>query len=88
MIVPNAKVTRIDPGNPNAESFAVKNGMFTRVGKNSDMSELVGPNTSVIDAKKHRIIPGLNDSHTHGIREGLVYGLELRWDWVDSARYI
>ena len=25
------------------------------------------------------------DSHTHGVREGLHYGLELRWDWVNSV---
>ncbi|MEM9143286.1 MAG: amidohydrolase, partial [Bacteroidota bacterium] len=24
-------------------------------------------------------------SHTHGVREGLHYGLELRWDWVSSV---
>ena len=85
MIIRNAKVTTIDSNNPTAQAFAIKNGLFYRVGSNSDVSELVGPNTTIIDAKKHRIIPGLNDSHTHGIREGLHYGMELRWDWVDSV---
>jgi predicted amidohydrolase YtcJ len=32
----------------------------------------------------HRLIPGLNDSHTHLIRGGLNYLLELRWDGVSS----
>jgi len=85
MVVRNAKVTTIDPMNRNAQAFAIKNGLFYRVGSNSDMADLVGPNTTTIDAQNHRVIPGLNDSHTHGIREGLVYGLELRWDWVDSV---
>ncbi|NQX91174.1 MAG: amidohydrolase [Flavobacteriales bacterium] len=85
LVVRNAKITTIDPKNPSAEAFAVKDGMFYRVGSNSAVSDLVGRKTQVIDAKGHRIIPGLNDSHTHGVREGLHYGLELRWDWVDSV---
>jgi len=64
MVVRNAKVTTIDPRNPSAQAFAVKDGIFYRVGSNSEVSDLVGRNTTVIDAKRHRIIPGLNDSHT------------------------
>jgi len=30
------------------------------------------------------VIPGLNDSHTHLIRGGLNYNMELRWDGVAS----
>ena len=40
--------------------------------------------TRVIDAGGRRLIPGLNDSHTHLIRGGLNYNLELRWDGVRS----
>ena len=85
LVVRNAKVTTIDPSLSSAEAFAVKDGMFMRVGSDSEVSDLIGSKTKVIDAKGHRIIPGLNDSHTHGVREGLHYGLELRWDWVDSV---
>ncbi len=85
LVVRNAKVTTINPNMPTAEAFAVKNGMFYRVGSNNSVSDLIGRRTKVIDATKHRVIPGLNDSHTHGVREGLHYGLELRWDWVDSV---
>ncbi|MEL6974067.1 MAG: amidohydrolase [Bacteroidota bacterium] len=85
VVVRNAKITTIDPTNPTAEAFAIKNGIFQRVGTNNSISKLVGSNTKVIDAQGHRVIPGLNDSHTHGIREGLHYGLELRWDWVNSV---
>ncbi|WP_422081077.1 amidohydrolase family protein [Ulvibacterium sp.] len=85
LVVRNAKVTTIDPNIPSAEAFAIKDGRYYRVGSNNTVSELIGRNTKVIDAKNHRIIPGLNDSHTHGVREGLHYGLELRWDWVSSV---
>ena len=30
------------------------------------------------------MVPGLMDSHTHFIREGLNYNLELRWDGLRS----
>ena len=84
LVVRNAKVTTIDPDTPSAEAFAIKDGLYYRVGSNNAVSELIGRNTKVIDGKNHRIVPGLNDSHTHGVREGLHYGLELRWDWVTS----
>jgi predicted amidohydrolase YtcJ len=38
----------------------------------------------VIDAGGRRLIPGLNDSHTHLIRGGLNYNMELRWEGVPS----
>ena len=85
LVVRNAKVTTIDPNAPSAEAFAIKDGVYYRVGSNNAVSELIGRKTKVIDAKNHRVIPGLNDSHTHGVREGLHYGLELRWDWVTSV---
>ena len=31
-----------------------------------------------------RVVPGLMDSHTHVIRGGLNYNMELRWDGVPS----
>ncbi len=85
LVVRNAKVTTVDPKVPSAEAFAIKDGLFYRVGSNSSVADLIGGKTKVVDAKGHRVIPGLHDSHTHGIREGLHYAMELRWDWVDSV---
>lgn len=47
-------------------------------------ARLAGGKTRVIDLKGRRVIPGLNDSHTHLIRGGLNYNMELRWDGVQS----
>ncbi|MEM6491365.1 MAG: amidohydrolase [Pseudomonadota bacterium] len=38
----------------------------------------------MIDAGGKRLIPGLIDSHTHAIRGGVNYNMEVRWDAVDS----
>jgi predicted amidohydrolase YtcJ len=40
--------------------------------------------TQVIDLQGRRAIPGLIDGHTHMIRGGLNYNLELRWDGMRS----
>src|SRR5690606_8402933 len=42
------------------------------------------PGAETVDAKGRRLIPGLIDSHTHIIRGGLNYNMELRWDGVPS----
>jgi hypothetical protein len=44
---------------------------------------LQGDATVVVDAAGRRVVPGLNDSHMHAIRGGLMYNLELRWDGPD-----
>ncbi|WP_245447216.1 amidohydrolase [Mucilaginibacter celer] len=46
--------------------------------------QLLSTNTTVIDLRQKRVVPGINDSHTHLIRGGLNYNLELRWDGVPS----
>ncbi len=65
---------------PEATCLAVADGQFLVVGNEEDVAKHQGASTRVIDAKNHRVIPGLNDSHIHGIRQGLNYSMELRWD--------
>ena len=80
----NARVTTLDRSNPEAEAVAIRDGRFTAVGSGRDIGPLAGPETRSIDAGGRRVIPGLNDSHTHLIRGGLNYTMELRWDGVPS----
>jgi len=84
LIVTNGKVITVDAQRPKASAFAVKNGKFVAVGDAAEVARHRGEKTRVIDAKGHAIIPGLNDSHAHVIREGRLYNLELRWDGVES----
>jgi hypothetical protein len=84
LILVNAKVTTLDPARPAAEAIAVENGTVSAVGTRAEIEARKGPATREIDLGGRRVIPGLNDSHTHLIRGGLNYHLELRWDGVRS----
>lgn len=85
IVVINAKVLTIDSANRIAEAFLIENGRFTFVGSTADVLSSKPANATVIDAKGSTIIPGLNDSHTHVVRGGMMYALELRWDNVTSV---
>ncbi|WAC49667.1 amidohydrolase [Asticcacaulis sp. SL142] len=85
LILYNAKLTTLDRTNPNATAVAIAGGVFTAVDTDAEVMKLKGPKTKLIDLKGKRVIPGLNDSHTHLIRGGLNYLMELRWDGVASV---
>ena len=83
LIIFNAKVTTLDRANPTAEAVAIRDGRFIAVGSEAEV-RAAAPGAEHIDAKGRRLIPGLIDSHTHFIRGGLNYNMELRWDGVPS----
>lgn len=84
LILINGKIATQDDRRSVAEAVAIKDGRFHAVGSEKEVMAYRGDRTQIIDARKRTIIPGLNDSHTHLIRGGLNYNLELRWDGVPS----
>lgn len=80
----NGRITTLDPANPAASAVAIKDGLFVSVGDDRETMARREPKTAVIDLNGRTVIPGLNDSHTHVIRGGLNYNMELRWDGVAS----
>ncbi|MEL7466970.1 MAG: amidohydrolase [Pseudomonadota bacterium] len=84
LVLLNGRITTMDPARPEATALAIRDGMFTAVGSDDEVRSQIGQFTQVIDAKGQRVIPGLNDSHTHAIRGAVNYNLEVRWDGVDS----
>jgi predicted amidohydrolase YtcJ len=71
------RVYTIDPAQPRAEAFAVKNGRFIAVGSTADIKNLIARDTQVIDAAGMTVTPGFIDTHCHpsGIDE--LYGVNL-----------
>src|SRR3546814_4390092 len=77
-IITNARVTTLDRANPDGQAVAVRDGLIQAVGPRDAIMRLADRRTRVIDAGGRRVIPGLNDNHTHLIRGGLNYNMELR----------
>ncbi len=78
------RITTLDPSQPEVEALAVKDGILVAVGSTAEVMRHAGPKTMSVDLRGRRVVPGLNDSHTHLIRAGLNYNMELRWDGVPS----
>ena len=84
LILLNGKFATLAKARPSAEAVAIRGGRFTRVGSAAEVLTEKRATTRVLDLKGATAIPGLNDSHTHVIRGGLNYNLELRWEGVPS----
>ena len=84
LILHNAKITTLDKQNPSATAVAIKKGRILKVGSDSEVLRLKNNSTKVLNVGGRRIIPGLNDSHSHYIRGGLAFNSILRWDGVPT----
>ena len=84
LILYNGKITTQDEKLAFAEAVAIQDNRFLAVGTEKAVMAYKGNNTKVINLNSRTVIPGINDSHTHLIRGGLNYNMELRWDGVPS----
>lgn len=84
LILHNGRITTLDRAKPKAAAIAVRDGLIAATGDDADVLRLANGDTEVIDLRGRRVIPGLNDSHTHVIRGGLHYTMELRWEGAPS----
>lgn len=84
LILYHGLVTTLDRTNPAAAAIAIKDRKFLAVGDDADVMKHAGPQTKLIDLRGKRVLPGLNDNHTHVVRAGLNFNMELRWDGIRS----
>jgi len=84
IILYNGKINTLDKENQIANAVAIKDDKFIAVGTDKEVMEFSDNKTKLVDLQQRTVIPGINDSHTHLIRGGLNYNLELRWDGVPS----
>ncbi|MEM6455236.1 MAG: amidohydrolase [Acidobacteriota bacterium] len=83
LILHSGRITTMDPDHPAAEAVAITGGTISAVGTTAELMADTG-SARVIDLQGQRVIPGLIDSHTHIIRQGNNFAMELRWDHVPS----
>jgi predicted amidohydrolase YtcJ len=83
-IIHGGRIATLDPGRPFVSALAIANRRVLAVGDLDRLSQHRADTTVMIDVKGATVIPGLNDSHMHVVREGLMYNMELRWDGVPS----
>jgi predicted amidohydrolase YtcJ len=83
-ILHNGRIATLDPANPSVAALAIEDGRISATGDNGEIMQHRHAHTRLIDLDGHTVVPGLNDSHTHVVRGGLHYNMELRWDGVPS----
>lgn len=83
-VMHNGKITTLNARQPEVNALSVVDGHVAAIGSNDDILSKAPPHIRRIDLNGRRVVPGLNDSHLHFIREGLFYNIELRWDGIAS----
>jgi len=83
LIVFNAKISTGSLTKPEASALAVKRGRIYAVGTDDEILELKDNSTKLIDADGRRLIPGINDAHTHILNERS-YNYNVRWEGVPT----
>ena len=71
-IFTNGKVYTVDPDQPWAEAFAIKDGKFVAVGSNEEISAMATENTVVFDLDGKFVTPGFIDTHFHSVAAAIL----------------
>lgn len=78
-ILVNGKILTVDANFSVREALAIRENKILSVGTNAAIRKEAGPKTRVIDLQGRTVIPGLIDSHIHGIRAGQTFTTEVNW---------
>ena len=69
-IITNAKVYTVEKDHPRAEAVAILGERIVGVGSNAEIDAWRGPETKIVDARGHLLLPGFNDAHVHFVSGG------------------
>ena len=75
----SGKIVTQDAKNSIRQALAVRDGKIAAVGSNNEVRKFAGRGTRIIDLGGRTVIPGMIDSHLHGIRAGQTFGTEVNW---------
>jgi predicted amidohydrolase YtcJ len=74
LLVTNARIYTVDDTRPVVSAMAVKDGKILFIGSEREAMALRGPNTRIVDAGGHTVIPGMVDAHAHLLGLGQALG--------------
>lgn len=87
LIIYNGRIATMGKVNGYVQAVAIRDGLVLETGSSETILARYGASAAQrIDVNGKTVIPGLNDSHIHVIREGLNYNAEMRWDGVRSLK--
>jgi predicted amidohydrolase YtcJ len=86
-IIHGGRIATLDRARPFVSALAIARGRVLAIGDLDRLAAHRTDTTVMIDVQGRTVIPGLNDSHMHIVREGLTYNMELRWDGVPSLAH-
>lgn len=70
LILHGGKVVTLDGSEEMPQALAIVDDLIVAVGPDSDILELQGPGTEVIDLAGRTVVPGLTDNHFHSLGGG------------------
>jgi hypothetical protein len=79
IILVNGTILTVDAQSSVRQALAVRGGRIAALGSTADIRALAGSGTRVVDLQGRTVVPGLIDSHLHGIRAGLSFATEVNW---------
>lgn len=83
-ILVNGKILTVDAKFSVRDALAIRDAKILAVGSSAEIRKQAGPKTRVIDLQGRTVIPGLIDSHIHGIRAGQTFTTEVNWVGANS----
>lgn len=87
LIIYNGKIATMAKPGEFKQAIAIQDGMILATGNTGAILKTYkNASTKLVNANGKTVIPGLNDSHMHAIREGLNFNMELRWDGVKTLK--
>ncbi len=65
LILKNARVITMNPGQPAAELVVIKGDRISLVAGNEELTSVKGAGTRIIDCQGKTVVPGFDDAHCH-----------------------
>ena len=86
MILINGKIVTVDVQDAVRQAIAIGDGKILAVGSNHEVRARSGLQSRIIDLGGRTVIPGLIDSHIHGIRAAQTFTTEV--SWIDAGSLV